>query len=129
VLPTRTNGVAAPQTGVEQHIAPNSLFGADWPALVVGGSVRFGPHRETWSFFTLWVIDTFGRIDGDVFGPFGPPKEPTHCVNKIPRLRRRGSAAITSGDYDGLSDSADRPTPISRSICSSRLGVCSNDGF
>jgi len=106
MLAAEAHGIAAPQPGIKQNVAPHALARADGPAFVVGLGIGFRPNREACAFPALGVGDALGGIECDVLRGLRPLEQPAHGVEKIARLRRRCSATVAARHHVGMRDRA-----------------------
>src|SRR6185437_9267889 len=105
---TESDGVAATQSRIAQHIEPDTLTCADRPSPLVSGHVLFGPHPKARALLLWGIFDTFSRIRFDQLGFTRPPKQTTHRVEEVTCLVRRLSSPLAAGDNGRAVDPADQ---------------------
>jgi hypothetical protein len=65
---------------------------------LVSGHVVLGPNWKATTFRSGRILHAERRVDLDVAGVERPPEDPSHCVEKIPALRRSLGSAVAAGD-------------------------------
>src|SRR5262245_41918436 len=94
MLPAEPYRITPAQAGVSEEVEPHPLACAVRPAPFISGNMLLGPCHEPVTALARRVFDICSGVDLDVFCRQRPTKQPTHSIEEIARLRRRGGTAL-----------------------------------
>ena len=98
MLAAVSDGVAAAQSAIEQHVEPYALFRPDRPVPLVCRDVLLGPWKEAIALRSRRIIDAGSRIGIGVPRLYRPSEQAAHGVEEVSRLMRRAGASLAAGD-------------------------------